>query len=189
MTEEEVLKKEFNPAEHTKLAFKFVVKFLKKSPSFSHLRDELIASCMETMVKEHKKYDPSKGNISTFCWPYFLRATTECINRMSSSIKVPKDQPLAKCYSMDEFESVDALEAEMLNKSCKGSDTTIELDIRQMIDELPKDMGELLTIRYGLFGEPEHTQQEAAKRMKVSRDAVRTLEGKALFELRKTHFL
>lgn len=48
---------------------------------------------------------------------------------------------------------------------------------------------EIITLRYGLYGNPPHTQMEVAQKLNISRSYVSRLEKKALSRLREQYDL
>jgi|GEM_PF-286532 len=57
--------------------------------------------------------------------------------------------------------------------------------ILSILDTLPKKEREVITLRFGLFGNPPHTLEGVGKRLNLTREAVRQIEKRVLLKLRK----
>jgi RNA polymerase primary sigma factor len=62
--------------------------------------------------------------------------------------------------------------------------TLLEENVQEVLDELPAREVRVLQLRFGLWGERMHTLHEAGKKMGITRERVRQIQGNALRRLR-----
>jgi RNA polymerase primary sigma factor len=60
---------------------------------------------------------------------------------------------------------------------------TLEIQIRDLLASLTPRERQVIKLRYGLDGDDEHTLQQAGRKLGLSHEAVRQLEGRALRKL------
>jgi RNA polymerase primary sigma factor len=60
---------------------------------------------------------------------------------------------------------------------------TLEIQIRDLLANLTPRERQVIKLRYGLDGDDEHTLQQAGRKLGLSHEAVRQLEGRALRKL------
>ncbi|UCC41021.1 MAG: RNA polymerase sigma factor RpoD [Candidatus Aminicenantes bacterium] len=70
-------------------------------------------------------------------------------------------------------------------------DTVIHINLREHLEEALKDLtdreSKVLKMRFGLYGEKEHTLEEVGNFFKVTRERIRQIESKALKKLKEPH--
>jgi RNA polymerase sigma factor (sigma-70 family) len=64
-------------------------------------------------------------------------------------------------------------------------DAVEQVVLRDILDRIPGNLREVLVRHYGVFGRPQESLQQIARRMKVSKEYVRKLKDKALQKCRR----
>jgi len=85
--------------------------------------------------------------------------------------------------------SVDGYELVKKRLNCDKLDEEEEIDdsnksLRDLLQQLTKRQGEVLILRYGLFGEKKKTLEQTGKQLKITRERIRQIECKALRKCR-----
>ena len=84
----------------------------------------------------------------------------------------------------DELPLIDLIEDESVNTPEHVVITqTLEVQIRDLLKSLTQRERRVIQLRYGLDGNSEHTLQEAGRKLKLSHEAIRQLESRALRKL------
>ena len=108
--------------------------------------------------------------------------------RKKSSKEVSLYEPIGTDKEGNEISLLDVIETEPVDVVKNYS---LKQDIDYLYQLLPKVLSpreqEIITLRYGLYGQKELTQREIAKRLNISRSYVSRIEKNALLKLRE-HF-
>jgi RNA polymerase primary sigma factor len=84
----------------------------------------------------------------------------------------------------DELPLSDLIEDDLVNSPERVVITqTLEVQIRDLLKSLTPRERRVIQLRYGLDGNREHTLQEAGRKLGLSHEAIRQLEGRALRKL------
>ena len=109
-------------------------------------------------------------------------------SRKKSSKEVSLYEPIGTDKEGNEISLLDVIETEPVDVVKNYS---LKQDIDYLYQLLPKVLSpreqEIITLRYGLYGQKELTQREIAKRLNISRSYVSRIEKNALLKLRE-HF-
>jgi RNA polymerase primary sigma factor len=84
----------------------------------------------------------------------------------------------------DELPLSDLIEDDSVNSPERVVITqTLETQIRDLLTSLKPRERQVIQLRYGLSGDREHTLQETGRKLGLSHEAVRQIEGRALHKL------
>lgn len=107
-------------------------------------------------------------------------------SKKKSSREVSLYEPIGTDKEGNEISLLDVIETEPVDVVKNYS---LKQDIDLLYQLLPKVLShreqEIITLRYGLYGERELTQREIAKRLNISRSYVSRIEKNALLKLRE----
>ncbi len=135
--------------------------------------------------------------VNTFCPDKNIKLATYASRCISNEIlmylrkngnlrnEVSLDEPLNTDWDGNELHFSDVLTDPVQNV---GSDLENEDDIHllmQCVEKLPSREKEIITLRFGLFGNKEYTQKEVADIMGISQSYISRLEKKILKRLKK----
>lgn len=180
--------KGFDPAEHIGLVHNYITRFLSRNPTFEYLQEEMTSSCLEGLVKASKKYDSSKGEVSTLCWCYFRTEVERCIANVATSIKSNRNHGLVICKSIDHEDLGDSLQKRISRKNVEDQeDPSITVDLQKMLGVLPLRTSKVLTLTYGLFNHKKHTYQEVGDLLGLTRERIRQLKNEGIETLNKKY--
>ena len=149
--------------------------------------EELISIGTIGLMKAIDSFDTEKGKLST----YAARCIeNEYLMMLRGERKRQKDVSLYNAIGSDgdgnEINFMDIIESEgpLIEEQCETNE-----DIRKLTQCIDKILNprELLIVakRYGLYGNEEHTQQQVADELNISRSYVSRIEKKALEKLRE----
>jgi len=135
--------------------------------------------------------------VNTFCPDKNIKLATYASRCISNEIlmylrkngnlrnEISLDEPLNTDWDGNELHFSDVLTDPVQNL---GSDLENEDDIHllmQCVEKLPAREKEIITLRFGLFGNKEYTQKEVADLMGISQSYISRLEKKILKRLKK----
>lgn len=165
---------------------RLVAHIAKKYQNTEEELDDLISIGTIGLIKAINSYDETKGSrIGT----YAARCIdNEMLMMLRGKKKISKEVSIYEPIGVDregneinlldviESDSVDVIEKMELSEHLKQLDYLFE-------KLLTKREKEILTMRYGLFGNREITQREIGKKLNISRSYVSRMEKKALLKL------
>ena len=169
---------------------RLVAHIVKKYQGAAEELDDLISIGTIGLIKAIQTFDFQKASrLSTYA--------ARCIDnellmllrsRKKSSKEVSLYEPIGTDKEGNEISLLDVIETEPVDVVKNYS---LKQDIDYLYQLLPKVLSpreqEIITLRYGLYGQKELTQREIAKRLNISRSYVSRIEKNALLKLRK-HF-
>ena len=169
---------------------RLVAHIVKKYQGAEEELDDLISIGTIGLIKAIQTFDFQKASrLSTYA--------ARCIDnellmllrsRKKSSKEVSLYEPIGTDKEGNEISLLDVIETEPVDVVKNYS---LKQDIDYLYQLLPKVLSpreqEIITLRYGLYGQKELTQREIAKRLNISRSYVSRIEKNALLKLRE-HF-
>ena len=169
---------------------RLVAHIVKKYQGAAEELDDLISIGTIGLIKAIQTFDFQKASrLSTYA--------ARCIDnellmllrsRKKSSKEVSLYEPIGTDKEGNEISLLDVIETEPVDVVKNYS---LKQDIDYLYQLLPKVLSpreqEIITLRYGLYGQKELTQREIAKRLNISRSYVSRIEKNALLKLRE-HF-
>ena len=169
---------------------RLVAHIVKKYQGAAEELDDLISIGTIGLIKAIQTFDVQKASrLSTYA--------ARCIDnellmllrsRKKSSKEVSLYEPIGTDKEGNEISLLDVIETEPVDVVKNYS---LKQDIDYLYQLLPKVLSpreqEIITLRYGLYGQKELTQREIAKRLNISRSYVSRIEKNALLKLRE-HF-
>ena len=167
---------------------RLVAHIVKKYQGAAEELDDLISIGTIGLIKAIQTFDFQKASrLSTYA--------ARCIDnellmllrsRKKSSKEVSLYEPIGTDKEGNEISLLDVIETEPVDVVKNYS---LKQDIDYLYQLLPKVLSpreqEIITLRYGLYGQKELTQREIAKRLKISRSYVSRIEKNALLKLRE----
>lgn len=187
-----------DPAEHYRLAYVVVEKFLRRRKRFVHLKEDLIGLAMESIVRDAPKVDLKRGSPSTYlvrCAE--LRLHTQ-LREQYGLVRIPRNSGIQDSYffgcSIDQPVSEYWVNSDMrvdtvADNSMVPADEKIELDetkkaVAEAIKKLDPRSRYIVKAHSGFGGKPR-TLQEISDLLGLSKERVRQIELKAMNKLRK----
>lgn len=164
---------------------RLVAHIVKKFDSKGSMTDDLISIGTIGLIKGIDSYSPEKNTKIT---TYAARCVqNEILMHFRANKKTNGDVSLSDSIGYDkegnEVSLIDVLKDE-------SEDIVEELHLQDLITKLEKYMSvltprerKILEKRYGLNNQPEETQKEIAKSMKISRSYVSRIEKRALTKI------
>ena len=149
--------------------------------------DELISIGTIGLMKAVMSFDEKKGKkLSTYAAKCI---DNELLMLLRSDKKTAKEislyEPIGADGDGNEISLYDVIESDerLIEEQCETGEEIEKLKqlLEQVLTEREK---KILMFRYGLYGHPELTQREVARRMGISRSYVSRIEKKALNKLR-----
>ena len=169
---------------------RLVAHIVKKYQGAAEELDDLISIGTIGLIKAIQTFDFQKASrLST----YAARCIdNELLMLLRSRKKYSKEvslyEPIGTDKEGNEISLLDVIETEPVDVVKNYS---LKQDIDYLYQLLPKVLSpreqEIITLRYGLYGQKELTQREIAKRLNISRSYVSRIEKNALLKLRE-HF-
>jgi RNA polymerase sporulation-specific sigma factor len=167
---------------------RLVAHIVKKYQGAVEELDDLISIGTIGLIKAIHTFDAGKASrLSTYA--------ARCIDnellmllrsKKKSSREVSLYEPIGTDKEGNEISLLDVIETEPVDVVKNYS---LKQDIDLLYQLLPKVLSpreqEIITLRYGLYGERELTQREIAKRLNISRSYVSRIEKNALLKLRE----
>ena len=169
---------------------RLVAHIVKKYQGAGEDSDDLISIGTIGLIKAIQTFDFQKASrLSTYA--------ARCIDnellmllrsKKKSNKEVSLYEPIGTDKEGNEISLLDVIESEPVDVVRNYS---LKQDIDYLYQLLPKILSpreqEIITLRYGLYGQKELTQREIAKRLNISRSYVSRIEKNALLKLRE-HF-
>ena len=169
---------------------RLVAHIVKKYQGAAEELDDLISIGTIGLIKAIQTFDFQKASrLSTYA--------ARCIDnellmllrsRKNTRSRVSLYEPIGTDKEGNEISLLDVIETEPVDVVKNYS---LKQDIDYLYQLLPKVLSpreqEIITLRYGLYGQKELTQREIAKRLNISRSYVSRIEKNALLKLRE-HF-
>ena len=167
---------------------RLVAHIVKKYQGAVEELDDLISIGTIGLIKAIHTFDAGKASrLSTYaarCIDNVLLMLLR--SKKKSSREVSLYEPIGTDKEGNEISLLDVIETEPVDVVKNYS---LKQDIDLLYQLLPKVLSpreqEIITLRYGLYGERELTQREIAKRLNISRSYVSRIEKNALLKLRE----
>ena len=166
---------------------RLVAHIVKKYNNFERDTDDLISIGTIGLIKAINTYDIEKGNrLATYASRcienellMMLRQERKCSREFSLY------EPIGTDKEGNEINLLDIVES---NNTDMTENRSLEDDIKHLHHSMKNTLTdretEVLTLRYGLFGQKPLTQREIAKKLNISRSYVSRIEKKALSKLK-----
>ena len=166
---------------------RLVAHIVKKYNNFERDTDDLISIGTIGLIKAINTYDIGKGNrLATYASRcienellMMLRQERKCSREFSLY------EPIGTDKEGNEINLLDIVES---NNTDMTENISLEDDIKHLHHSMKNTLTdretEVLTLRYGLFGQKPLTQREIAKKLNISRSYVSRIEKKALSKLK-----
>lgn len=168
---------------------RLVAHIVKKYNNFERDTDDLISIGTIGLIKAINTYDLEKGSrlvtYASRCIEnellMMLRQERKCSREFSLYEPIGTDKEGNEINLLDIVEYDD----KEISDHIILEDTILQLynAIQKVLD--PREL-EVLSLRYGLFGNEAKTQREVAASLQISRSYVSRIEKKALFKLRRS---
>ena len=168
---------------------RLVAHIVKKYNNFERDTDDLISIGTIGLIKAINTYDLEKGNrlvtYASRCIEnellMMLRQERKCSREFSLYEPIGTDKEGNEINLLDTVEYDD----KEISDHIILEDTILQLynAIQKVLD--PREL-EVLSLRYGLFGNEAKTQREVAAFLQISRSYVSRIEKKALLKLRRS---
>ena len=165
---------------------RLVAHVVKKYPNCSTEQDDLISIGTVGLIKGISSYKPSKGTrLATYAAKCI---ENEILMHFRSLKKIEKDVYIDDPIDTDREGNILTL-MDIISEDrdiIDDIDTKIKCSkIKKLVLKIADDRErEIIVSRYGLFGAKEQTQNEIAKKLKISRSYVSRIEKKVLSELK-----
>ena len=165
---------------------RLVAHIIKKYYSVGYEQDDLISIGTIGLIKAINSYTSDKG---TKLATYASRCIeNEILMYFRSQKKTNGDVYMSDPVDMDK----DGNTLSLIDIISDDNDIVDDIELKLKIDKLYKVIAQklderektIIILRYGLGGNPELTQREIAKRLKISRSYVSRIEKKALETMR-----
>jgi RNA polymerase sporulation-specific sigma factor len=167
---------------------RLVAHIVKKYQGVEEELDDLISIGTIGLIKAIHTFDANKANrLSTYAARcidnellMMLRSKKKISREVSLYDPIGTDKEGNEINLLDVIEAapVDATEIYILKEDVKKLSRLLQTVLT------PREL-EVITLRYGLFGEEELTQREIGAKLKISRSYVSRIEKNALLKLRR----
>ena len=166
---------------------RLVAHIIKKYQGLDEDPDDLISIGTIGLIKAISTYDMSKGSsLATYAARCIDNELLMMLrNRKKKSREVSLYEPIGTDKEGNEIHLMDIVEGNDtdITSACIHKENVQRL--YQLLEEALTPLEyDVIRYRYGLFGEPELTQQVIAKRLNISRSYVSRIEKNALGKLR-----
>lgn len=167
---------------------RLVAHVVKKYQYTDHDMEDLLSVGTIGLIKAVNTFNVDRGSrLATYAAKcveneilMLLRANKKYSKEVSlfEPIGVDKDGETVSLVDVIEMENKEVLENLILQQEVK--------DLYRAYESCLKDQEKtVISLRYGLFGQKEHTQREIAQQLDISRSYVSRIEKKALEKLKK----
>lgn len=165
---------------------RLVAHIAKKYQSTEDELDDLISIGTIGLIKAVNSYDNTKGSrLGTYaarCIDNELLMMLRGKKKISREVSIY--EPIGVDREGNEINLLDVIESEQTDVVEKMTLTEHLKVLKQLFDKLLSEREkEIISMRYGLFGEQEITQREIGKKLGISRSYVSRIEKKALLKL------
>ena len=170
---------------------RLVAHIIKKYQGLDEDPDDLISIGTIGLIKAISTYDMSKGSrLATYAARCIDNELLMMLrNRKKKSREVSLYEPIGTDKEGNEIHLMDIVEGNNtdITSACIHKENVQRL--YQLLEEALTPLEyDVIRYRYGLFGEPELTQQVIAKRLNISRSYVSRIEKSAILKLRDRFF-
>ena len=170
---------------------RLVAHIIKKYQGLDEDTDDLISIGTIGLIKAISTYDMSKGSrLATYAARCIDNELLMMLrNRKKKSREVSLYEPIGTDKEGNEIHLMDIVEGNDtdITSACIHKENVQRL--YQLLEEALTPLEyDVIRYRYGLFGEPELTQQVIAKRLNISRSYVSRIEKSAILKLRDRFF-
>lgn len=170
---------------------RLVAHIIKKYQGLDEDPDDLISIGTIGLIKAISTYDMQKGSrLATYAARCIDNELLMMLrNRKKKSREVSLYEPIGTDKEGNEIHLMDIVEGNDtdITSACIHKENVQRL--YQLLDEALTPLEyDVIRYRYGLFGEPELTQQAIAKRLNISRSYVSRIEKSAILKLRDSFF-
>ena len=170
---------------------RLVAHIIKKYQGLDEYPDDLISIGTIGLIKAISTYDMSKGSrLATYAARCIDNELLMMLrNRKKKSREVSLYEPIGTDKEGNEIHLMDIVEGNDtdITSACIHKENVQRL--YQLLEEALTPLEyDVIRYRYGLFGEPELTQQVIAKRLNISRSYVSRIEKSAILKLRDRFF-
>ena len=170
---------------------RLVAHIIKKYQGLDEDPDYLISIGTIGLIKAISTYDMSKGSrLATYAARCIDNELLMMLrNRKKKSREVSLYEPIGTDKEGNEIHLMDIVEGNDtdITSACIHKENVQRL--YQLLEEALTPLEyDVIRYRYGLFGEPELTQQVIAKRLNISRSYVSRIEKSAILKLRDRFF-
>ena len=165
---------------------RLVAHVVKKYQCPEYEQEELISIGTIGLIKAIATVDIDKGRLSTYA--------ARCIenellmyfrSKKKASREVSYYEPIGTDKEGNEINLLDVIESQ---EPDAFSIVTAKDDAKKIYELIPQVLTErereVVSLRYGLYGESEHTQREVAEKMGISRSYISRIEKTAIEKLR-----
>ena len=165
---------------------RLVAHVVKKYQCPEYEQEELISIGTIGLIKAIATVDIDKGRLSTYA--------ARCIenellmyfrSKKKASREVSYYEPIGTDKEGNEINLLDVIESQ---EPDAFSLVTAKDDAKKIYELIPRILTErereVLSLRYGLYGESEHTQREVAEQLGISRSYISRIEKNAIEKLR-----
>jgi RNA polymerase sporulation-specific sigma factor len=165
---------------------RLVAHVVKKYQCPEYEQEELISIGTIGLIKAIATVDIDKGRLSTYA--------ARCIenellmyfrSKKKASREVSYYEPIGTDKEGNEINLLDVIESQ---EPDAFSLVTAKDDAKKIYELIPQVLTErereVVSLRYGLYGESEHTQREVAEKMGISRSYISRIEKTAIEKLR-----
>ncbi len=166
---------------------RLVAHIVKKYYASSAEQEDLISIGTIGLIKAVSTFKPDKKiRLAT----YAARCIENEILMFFRNIKKSsQDIPFSEPIDTDKEGNALTLIDTIADKQDVAEETNLKLQLERLRDIMPRTLDkretEIITLRYGLGGRRELTQNEIAKKLNISRSYVSRIEKAALLKLRK----
>ena len=165
---------------------RLVAHIAKKYQSTEDELDDLISIGTIGLIKAVNSYDDTKGSrLGTYaarCIDNELLMMLRGKKKISREVSIY--EPIGVDREGNEINLLDVIESEQTDVVEKMTLTEHLKVLKALFDKLLTEREkEIISMRYGLFGEQEITQREIGKKLGISRSYVSRIEKKALLKL------
>ena len=170
---------------------RLVAHIIKKYQGLDEDPDDLISIGTIGLIKAISTYDMSKGSrLATYAARCIDNELLMMLrNRKKKSREVSLYEPIGTDKEGNEIHLMDIVEGNDtdITSACIHKENVQRL--YQLLEEALTPLEyDVIRYRYGLFGEPELTQQVIAKRLNISRSYVSRIEKSGILKLRDRFF-
>ena len=170
---------------------RLVAHIIKKYQGLDEDPDDLISIGTIGLIKAISTYDMSEGSrLATYAARCIDNELLMMLrNRKKKSREVSLYEPIGTDKEGNEIHLMDIVEGNDtdITSACIHKENVQRL--YQLLEEALTPLEyDVIRYRYGLFGEPELTQQVIAKRLNISRSYVSRIEKSAILKLRDRFF-
>ena len=164
---------------------RLVAHIAKKYQNVEEDMEDLISIGCIGLIKAVNSFDAGKGRLATYaCRCIDNELLMMLRSRKKLSREVSLYEPIGRDKEGNAIHLLDIIEEKQKDEI---EDLELGRNIRRLLPAMDKCLTErerrILTLRYGIFGKKEHTQQEVGEMLGISRSYVSRMEKRALRKL------